>query len=180
MSIYYSASQNGFFDTGIHGARTKSVPDPKWKRPSRHVPDPDWSGDDESGVPLIEVFDEDAAHPMIDVANEDCRLPADAVEISDELHAALLAEQSQGKEIRAGANGLPEAAERVPDPQELRDMRLRERDALLAEADKLTQADRWESYSPERRAEIAAYKQALRDAPQQENFPAGPLPSLPA
>lgn len=45
------------------------------------------------------------------------------------------------------------------------------RNKLLDEADKLTQADRWAGYTDAQKASIAAYKQALRDLPEQEGFP---------
>lgn len=45
------------------------------------------------------------------------------------------------------------------------------RNKLLDEADKLTQADRWATYTDAQKASITAYKQALRDLPEQEGFP---------
>lgn len=39
------------------------------------------------------------------------------------------------------------------------------RDALLLQSDLLVLPDRWESYSPEKRFAISAYRQALRDVP---------------
>lgn len=46
-----------------------------------------------------------------------------------------------------------------------------QRDALLNDADKLTQADRWESYSSSTKTAVAAYKQALRDITTVSGFP---------
>jgi hypothetical protein len=45
------------------------------------------------------------------------------------------------------------------------------RDNLLAEADKLSQADRWESYSNETKTAVTNYKQALRDITKVSGFP---------
>lgn len=45
------------------------------------------------------------------------------------------------------------------------------RDRLLTEADVLTQQDRWESYSEDKKKIIAAYKQELRDITKQKGFP---------
>lgn len=59
MSIYYSSSTNGFYDTAIHSAE---------------------------------------------------QIPSDALEITKEQHAALLAAQSRGFEIVSGGNGTPMAA----------------------------------------------------------------------
>jgi Phage tail assembly chaperone protein len=41
-----------------------------------------------------------------------------------------------------------------------------QRNTLLTEADKLTQADRWDNYTQSQKDEISAYKQALKDIPQ--------------
>lgn len=41
-----------------------------------------------------------------------------------------------------------------------------QRNILLIEADKLTQADRWDKYTQIQKNEISAYKQALKDIPQ--------------
>lgn len=48
-----------------------------------------------------------------DIHAED-QVPADAVEISDELHAALLNAQSQGQVITMGSAGQPIAVDRPP------------------------------------------------------------------
>lgn len=45
------------------------------------------------------------------------------------------------------------------------------RNLLLAEADVLTQADRWDSYNTKTKKLISEYKQLLRDIPLQEGFP---------
>ena len=45
------------------------------------------------------------------------------------------------------------------------------RDTLLVAADVLSQLDRWDAYSQGQKDSISAYKQALRDIPQQVGFP---------
>lgn len=40
-----------------------------------------------------------------------------------------------------------------------------DRDNLLAASDSVMMIDRWEKYTPEKKAAIAAYRQALRDMP---------------
>lgn len=45
------------------------------------------------------------------------------------------------------------------------------RDTLLNDADKLTQLDRWDSFTIEQKSNISNYKQALRDIPNQSGFP---------
>lgn len=46
------------------------------------------------------------------------------------------------------------------------------RDQLLAESDILVAPDRWEFYTAEQQAALSAYRQALRDMPEQPGFPA--------
>ena len=47
-----------------------------------------------------------------------------------------------------------------------------DRDSLLLELDKLVSNPlRWASFTPEQQQELAAYRQALLDVPQQEGFP---------
>jgi hypothetical protein len=55
--------------------------------------------------------------------------------------------------------------------ENLRRMMRAKRDNLLAAADKLSQADRWESYNAGTKTAITAYKQALRDITDTPGFP---------
>ena len=97
--MFYSKSTNGFFNAEIHGSRRLAVLDPNWQRPVVNgMPDPT------------------AAHPMINVNNPACLIPADAVEITLEHHAQLLAAQSEGKQIKADEQGGPVAVEPPPQP----------------------------------------------------------------
>ena len=156
MSIYYSPSVAGFFCDDIHGARTMLVLDPGWVAP--------------------EIADgEDAPeHPLIEALNPDCKVPDDAVEITDAEHAALMRAQADGQQIVAGSDGRPVDQDRPgPTADELAARGRVRRNKLLAESD-WTQArdvpqalaDKW-----------APYRQALRDWPQQQGFPG--LTSLP-
>ncbi len=108
--MYFSKTTGGFYDKAIHGSRTLTVIDPAWQRPTTQVLDPDWnSADYPAGTlhPLITVPDETAIAPTIEIPNPDCKIPADAVEITDAEHAALLEAQTVGKIIQADANGYP-------------------------------------------------------------------------
>lgn len=78
---YFSKSTSGFYTEDVHGARLIE----------RVTTDP------ESGEPLDRWSE----------PNPDCKIPADAVEITDEQHAALLEGPSHGKRIEADANGNP-------------------------------------------------------------------------
>jgi hypothetical protein len=63
----------------------------------------------------------------------------------------------------------------------LADIRLKraQRDALLEESDALVLPDRWASYTQQKQTNLANYRQALRDFPQQAGFPNIDFPALP-
>lgn len=98
VNRYYSKSTGGFYSDEMHGARQIEIPDPAWVRPTIEV--------DGQAVP-----DETAVQPTVAVPNPDCKIPVDAVPVSDEDYHALLAAQSGGKVIQADENGHPIAAE---------------------------------------------------------------------
>ena len=91
MKTYFSPSVSGFYVDDIHGARKAFVADPRWLRPV---------GPD--GQP-----DSNAIAPLIEINNPDCKIPMDAVEITADAHAALLAGQSAGQMIGADQAGKP-------------------------------------------------------------------------
>jgi hypothetical protein len=108
--MFYSKATGGFYTIEIHGAKTLTVLDPNWVRPTITVKDPAWFAEDhpENTQPAtIEVPDSSAQHPTIEVINPDYKIPADAVEITVEQHAALLEGQSQGKQIAGDELGRP-------------------------------------------------------------------------
>lgn len=116
MSIFYSASARGFYDSLIHGSRTLMVDDPEWVRPLVSVTLQPGDGIEVGGEVLtndgddpvtLEVPDASAVAPQVEVANPHCLLPADAVEITDELRQQLLAGVSQFRQIRGDENGYP-------------------------------------------------------------------------
>lgn len=106
----FSKTTNGFYDESIHGSMTLNVPDSTWVRPTVQVPQDDGNG----GTVMVNVPDESAVHPTISVPNPDCKIPVDAVEITEAEHAALLEAQSQGKRIEADASGRPVAVDPPP------------------------------------------------------------------
>lgn len=113
-------------------------------------------------------------------------IPADAVEITQEQHAALLQGQSEGKVIAADENGYPFL---VDPPQPTADQLA---DTARAERDRLIESFRWRierhkdeidlGLEPTEPLEpLLQYVQDLRDVPQQEGFPeAIEWPELPA
>lgn len=84
-------------------------------------------------------------------------IPEDAVEISTEAHAELLAAQSAGKVIVGDADGLPQAVDPAPVVVTWDAIRAK-RDALLAASDWTQLAD-----APVDAAAWATYRQSLRD-----------------
>ncbi|MCG9032691.1 hypothetical protein [Laribacter hongkongensis] len=124
MTKFYAKSTSGFYDDSIHVARTLTVIDPSWSRPTINVPDPNWvapSDDPQATAPLIDEPDMSVEPPTVTVPNPNCQIPADAVEITAEQHAELLAAQSAGKIITADADGNPIATD--PPPPSLDDLR---------------------------------------------------------
>ncbi|WP_281660513.1 tail fiber assembly protein [Microvirgula aerodenitrificans] len=97
-------------------------------------------------------------------------IPADAVEITRDEHAALLAGQSTGQRIEADEHGHPVLRDTpVPGDEQLADAVRARRDALITATDYLLMPDY--PISAEQLAEVRAYRQALRDVPLQAGFP---------
>lgn len=97
-------------------------------------------------------------------------IPADAVEITAEEHAALLEGQSQGKLIQADAKGKPVLAESpAPTDEELASAVRSKRDALLSACDWTVLADA--PLTTTEKTNWKAYRQALRDVTAQPTFP---------
>lgn len=111
--MFYSPSAAGFFSAAAHGARRISIPDPEWQRPTIEIVDPTWIDDGGSVPPLVFVPDMDAIQPSVEMDNPDCKIPADAVEITAEEYAALLAGLSSGQRIVADVDGRPMLADRT-------------------------------------------------------------------
>lgn len=94
-------------------------------------------------------------------------MPDDAVEITREEHRALLAGQSEGR-IIYWSEDVPGLVDRPgPTTDELAEQARRKRDQLLAACDWTQVAD-----APVDQAAWRAYRQALREVPDQSGFPA--------
>ncbi len=116
-------------------------------------------------------------------------VPSDAVEVSEEEHAALMAAQTQGKRIAANTDtGRPMATDQAPATSEVREWSLRQRrGAMLARTDGLVARDRDErqmghtpTLSDEQLQQLMRYRQQLRDLTQVEGFPNVDFPPAPA
>ena len=93
-------------------------------------------------------------------------IPADAVEITEELHQSLLADNSNGKVIQAGEDGQPVAVN-PPEPtaEEKAAIIRAKRDGMLSSTDWWAVQDRTMSQDE------VNYRQALRDITDQPTFP---------
>lgn len=92
--------------------------------------------------------------------------PADAIEVPAERLALIQAQRSDG-EVVADAGGLPTVVLRGQSDLELADIVRAERDALIRSTDWTQLGD----VPEETRLRYVAYRQALRDVPQQPGFP---------
>lgn len=100
--MLFAKSTFGFYSEEIHGAFKLTIVDPNWIRPQ-----------------VDGVDDQDAVPDTIIVDNPDCKIPPDAVEITDELYCALLDAQASGKIISTDKKGNPILIDRVVTAEQL-------------------------------------------------------------
>ncbi len=132
---YFSPSTGGFYSEAIHGAPLMAAPlTPRQAKAGKR--------------------------PEM-IPNPGCTLPGDAVPISEERYAELMAAQASGSAIVVKA-GKPMATERVPDPAERRALRRRQRDRRLAASD-WTQLNDTLIDDLDLKQAWATYREALRD-----------------
>jgi hypothetical protein len=108
--LYFSPSTKGFYSSLVSGVRFLTTVDPAWTPPLKVIQDPDWVAPEDqpdAPHPLMEVPDYDAVGPMVTIPNPDCKIPADAVEITEEQQAVLLLGEQAGQMIDADADGHP-------------------------------------------------------------------------
>lgn len=179
MKLFYSPTTNSFSNEITHGTRTVFVEDDKAQETALKGIDKaeagvhtllDAADDDEEKAVLKAKLDELAEErrlallnpPMMEVTNPECGLPDDAVEISAERHAELMAAQADGKTWRPGADGLPEIAERVRSAEEVLAAARSQRDRELAATDWTQLPD---ALTAAKRKLWAAHRKALRELP---------------
>lgn len=154
MTIYYSPARKGFFDDAIHGPRRILVPDEeKLAELVKIEPDDEDHAEDLKRQAMLAVKEID---------NPDCRLPSDAIEVSAERHAELIAELANGKVLASDDDGQPVAV----DPQLSVEEQL---EAIRRQRDKALKATDWtqmpDAMSAAKRKLWADHRQALRDLP---------------
>lgn len=94
-------------------------------------------------------------------------IPDDAVPVSSAQHQSLMRGQESGKRIIADGKGFPVLADQVPMKiEQLSDVVRSNRDSLLRESDFSQLPD-----APVNKPAWAAYRQALREIPEQSSFP---------
>lgn len=171
--IFYSKSIGGFFNEELHGQKTIMVPDPSWERPMKNIPDPSGATDNDGQPVLVVVKDHDAVHPRIEQDNAGCKIPKDAVEITEERWKFLLDQQNHGKVIAANAAGFPVLVDREVKAEDV----IAHRNRLLNASDWMViRSHEIGTKVPE---EWANYRQALRDIPNQPDFPRVTWPKEP-
>lgn len=150
MDRYYAASTNAFYHEDVHGARRIAAPlTPEQVKAGRK--------------------------PKM-IANPDCRIPADAVVISDARWSELLAAQAGGQDIAARGN-QPVANDPPPLSAEAQLATIRaQRDRLLADSDKYVAVPDY-PIDPSTKEAILAWRAALR-AVTDTLDPAAPLETV--
>lgn len=147
--VFYSAANGGFYEEHVHGFRQVDVADPAWVRPVITVtlaPGETFGARTNTGKkPLVikDVPDMDAVAPQIRVDNPDCKIPADAVEVTDAYRWELVNAQVTGKVIVANADGFP-VMQDPPPPSGAELIALYEK-ALDRHLDHVAQASRYDN-----------------------------------
>lgn len=117
--MFYSKSIGGFYSEDVHGSHTLTIIDPSWCWPQVEVIDPAFDPAEHpigTPVPMVLINDPTVTPPTVTMPNPACKIPADAVEITEAEHVALLEEQSTGKIIDADMDGRPVAVNPPPLP----------------------------------------------------------------
>ncbi len=177
--IYYSPSQRAFYDDALFGPRKIEVVDEKRQAAAMRTA---LYADLAEFQAAVAVAVEGEAQPvrsaftrrerqaeanpiMKTVANPDCRLPADAVEVSADDHAMLMAAQADGLEIVPSEDGRP-IARSIEQSQEQVIATVRKlRDRALAASDWTQLPDAAEALSAAKRQAWAEHRRKLRNLP---------------
>lgn len=174
---YYCPTTNSFYDDMIFGTRQIDVIDETRQQAAL---DKAKAKDDAEFDAAVETADPDGPQPvkssyqrrqrdvaadpiMKTVSNPNCRLPADAVEISDGDHAAMMTAQSEGREINVGTNGLPVATNPQMSADHLLAVVRKKRDRALAASDWTQAGD--SPLDAAKKLLWAEHRKALRDLP---------------
>lgn len=187
--MFASKSTRGFYSPELHGTHLITIQDPAWVRPKTDIVvlpgESTWVGDElmtntgDEPMTLRDVPDMSAIPDMLEVANPACLIPANAVEITAEHHAELLAGESEGKVIAWGDDGYPVLVDPpLPSPEFFAGVERAWRDGQLAATDGIVSRHRDEleegletTLTPTQYTELQAYRRALRNWPETGEFP---------
>jgi hypothetical protein len=81
------------YDSEIHGERTILIVDPDFLWPQIEQQNYEYDPETSFDGPTILIDDPDITPPMIEVLNPLCKIPADAIEVSDEIFYKTINEQ---------------------------------------------------------------------------------------
>lgn len=174
---YYSPSTNSFYDDAIFGTRQIDVIDETRQQAAlekaKAKDDADFDNamdkaDPDGPQPIKSSYQRRqqavAAEPIMKrVSNPNCRLPADAVEVSDTDHAAMMTAQAEGREITVGTNGLPVATAPQMSADQLLAVVRKKRDRALAASDWTQAGD--SPLDAAKKLLWAEHRKALRNLP---------------
>jgi hypothetical protein len=166
MRIFWSRSTGSFFDEAIHGERRISVLDEealaaRIARMEELAAEADMEGEEsDAQMELTVLAYGDEPTKLID--NPACLIPADAVEVSRERHAELMAEVAGGKLIVTGHDGQPGGIDPALSIEEQLAALRRRRDRELAATDWTQLPD---AMTAAKRKLWKDHRQALRDLP---------------
>jgi hypothetical protein len=139
MEHYFSPSAGSFYNEAIHGPRLIAEPlterQIKARRTPKYLPNPD------------------------------CKIPVDAIALTNEEWQVLLRSQGEGNVITVEAGRVIAVKPRPSAEEQLAAIRLK-RDRLLAATDVMLAVPDY-PISAEQREQLLAWRQALRDFPDQ-------------
>lgn len=121
------------------------------------------------------------------LGSDECSMPDDVLEVSSELFERLSKVREQGGRVVPDENGIPIAAPALlPTSEKLAEKERRWRDLVISTTEWIVTRHRDEvdmgqetQITPEQFSELLRYRQALRDWPAAEGFPAADLRPTP-
>jgi Phage tail assembly chaperone protein len=163
--IYWNTATNGFYHSETHGPRRIEVVDEQ----AQNAALADLTArEDEEDADADAIWAERTARvmsPLVkEIDNPDCRIPAEAVEISQDVFDALMKGHSAtGKPIGSDDDGLPVLTEPDCSVEDLMIAVRTRRDRALADSDWTQLPD---SMPPAQRKAWAVYRDHLRSFPK--------------
>lgn len=118
-----------------------------------------------------------------ELGSDECSMPDDVLEVASEVFERMLRVREEGGRVVPDEDGLPIAAPALlPTSEELAEKERRWRDKVISTSEWIVTRHRDEvdmgqetQITPEQFSELLRYRQALRDWPTAEGFPAADL-----